>query len=180
MCHTKSNFTTVPAEQGKRPPPASAAIGATLQDEAAATMPWIIQARSDTEIAIGAAKMLESHVTDLLAASLLGNRHDVEYLLRAPGKTRRIYAHCIGLLTAQESADLRVIAGIRNQFCHTIPAPTFKSDEVAGPAGCLSSFHELRSAGLDIRAIFVRSAFDLARRLNRRLVSVKRIREVPA
>ncbi len=82
--------------------------------------------------ALVAAALLDLNLEDLLRAYLVDDHDEVEYLLgtglQSFGARIRV-AYALGLVSADESHDLRVIQAVRNYFAHNLHV-TFEAAEV--------------------------------------------------
>ncbi|MEN6480056.1 MAG: hypothetical protein ABFD20_10525 [Anaerolineales bacterium] len=95
--------------------------------------------------ALVAAAMLDLNLEDLLRAYLIDDPAEVEYLLgtgiQSYGSRIRI-SYALGLVSEDESNDLRVVQAVRNYFAHNLHV-TFEADEVKRELARLRLLHRL-------------------------------------
>ena len=95
--------------------------------------------------ALVAAALLDLNLEDLLRAYLVDDREEVEYLLgtglQSYGARIRI-SYALGLISADESNDLRIIQTVRNYFAHNLHV-TFEAPEVKSHLAHLRLLHRM-------------------------------------
>jgi len=95
--------------------------------------------------ALVAAALLDLNLEDLLRAYLVDDHAEVEYLLgtglQSYGARIRV-AYALGLVTEDESNDLRVIQSVRNYFAHNLHV-TFEAPEVKEQLKRLRVLHRI-------------------------------------
>jgi len=136
------------------------------QQQMRETMPGAVLGawQSDGDAAIAGTALLDSRLRQVLLAALEGRRRKViRELVR--GRSGRILAYCLGLVSEEEFRDLDLIYRIRNYFAHHFPRPTFESQPVVERCRQLSTYRSEVGA----RAAFERAVWRVVARLSRPL-----------
>lgn len=138
------------------------------------TIRHLIDSRSDSEIAIGGAALIDHLLYTLLHVALKGSNKQKDPLLKSQAACRNL-AYCLGLITLIDYGDICKVSYCRNRFAHDIPRPCFDDEAMVSLVGQLSIYPQYKNK-LDRRAIFVKTVYNLTMVLNGKLAAVKQIR----
>lgn len=111
--------------------------------------------QSDVDVVMAATSLLDSEVQRVLWVVLAGHRRAAVRELVRKGRLARSLAYCLGVISEGEFRDLDLVYGIRNDFAHRFPRPTFGSQGVMERCKRLSTWRE----GMGGREAFARAVF---------------------
>ena len=107
---------------------------------------------SDRSAALVAAALLDKNLEDLLRAFMVDDEREVGYILGTNLQSlgARVRAsYCLGLISADEAHDLRVIKELRNYFAHNLHV-SFRDAEVRADCAKLGMVRRILPSGTTI------------------------------
>lgn len=94
--------------------------------------------KSDCQVVIMGVALIDKMLTKSLK-NQIGGKPRLKTKVLSSYSTRRLLAHCLGIISYQEWKVIETMGEVRNRFAHDYPTPTFETESVSHHCEILSA-----------------------------------------